>query len=132
MHKVCKLLRENAARAERRAAEAPASPASPAARATQATRVAPAARTPARPAPSLSAAKAAATELQKALAAQGFPSSCLEAEPPAARQPRPAVDTALDECECDRAGQLANRGGSPRHVFPPEVRPPKGSRCFGR
>ena len=66
MHKVCKLLRENAARAERRAAEAPASPA------------APEARTPARPAPSLSQAKAAATELQKALAAQGFPSSCLE------------------------------------------------------
>ena len=129
MHKVCKLLRENAARAERRAAEAPASPA---ARATRVTRVAPAARTPARPAPSLSEAKAAATELQKALAAQGFPSSFLEAEPPAARRPRPAVDTALDECECDRAGQLANRGGSPRHVFPPEVRPPKGTRCFGR
>ena len=120
MHKVCKLLRENAARAERRAAEAPAA------------RAARAARTPARPAPSLSEAKAAATELQKALAAQGFPSSFLEAEPPAARRPRPAVDTALDECECDRAGQLANRGGSPRHVFPPEVRPPKGTRCFGR
>ena len=75
VHKVCKLLRENAARAERRAAEAPASPA---ARATRATRVAPEARTPARPAPSLSEAKAAATDLQKALAAQGFPSSCSE------------------------------------------------------
>lgn len=47
--------------------------------------------------------------------------------------PRPLeIDTDLDELVCDWASQLANRDRLPGHVFPLDVRPPKGSRCFGR
>lgn len=45
---------------------------------------------------------------------------------------RPELNTDLDELECDRMSQVANRDRSARHFFPPEVRPWNGSRCFKR
>jgi hypothetical protein len=45
---------------------------------------------------------------------------------------RPELDTDLDDGECGRASEIANRDRAPAYVFPCEVRPPKGSKCFGR
>lgn len=42
------------------------------------------------------------------------------------------INTDLDELECGRASALANKDRSPAHVFPAEVRPPKGLFCFRR
>lgn len=67
-----------------------------------------------------------------ALLLEQSPTKEVLAEPRPLKKRPPKLDTDLDELECDRISQSMNRNPLPGHVFPPEVRPAKGSRCFRR